>query len=237
MADLLQLFFNTKIYIMKSDMQIQSDVIAQLKWEPSLNAAEIGVAVKNGIVTLSGMVDSYAKKVAAEDAAKKITGVKAIADDIQVGVSPSFRKTDTEIAEAVVSALKWSTTIPDENIKVRVDDGVVSLDGEVEWNYQRSAAQSAIEKLAGIRRINNYIEIKPAVKANDIKQKITSAFVRSATIDSGKIMVETDGGKITLNGTVRSFAEREDAENAAWSAPGVISVVNNLVMEEEAFAF
>lgn len=222
---------------MKSDIQIQNDVIDQLKWEPSLNAAEIGVAVKNGIVTLSGIVDAWSKKIAAEDAAKKIAGVKAVAEDIQVGVSPSFRKTDAEIAEAVVLSLRWNTTIPDEKIKIRVEDGVVSLDGEVEWNYQCAAAESAIEKLTGVRRINNYIKIKPSIKPNNVKQKITSAFIRSATIDSGKIMVETDGGKITLNGTVRSFAEREDAEQAAWSAPGVTSVVNNLVMEKEAFAF
>lgn len=222
---------------MKSDIQIQNDVIAQLKWEPSLNAAEIGVAVKNGIVTLSGIVDAWSKKIAAEDAAKKIAGVKAIAEDIQVGISPSFRKTDAEIAEAVVLSLRWNTTIPDEKIKIRVEDGVVSLDGEVEWNYQCIAAESAIEKLTGVRRINNYIKIKPSIKPNNVKQKITAAFIRSATIDSGKIRVETDDGKITLNGTVRSFAEREDAEKAAWSAPGVTSVVNNLVMEEEAFAF
>lgn len=222
---------------MKSDIQIQNDVIEQLKWEPGLNAAEIGVAVKNGIVTLSGIVDTWSKKIAAEDAAKKIAGVKAVAEDIQVGVSPGFRKTDAEIAEAVVFALRWNTTIPDEKIKIRVEDGVVSLDGEVEWNYLRSAAESAIEKLAGVRRINNYIKIKPSAKPNNVKQKITAAFIRSATIDSGKIMVETDGGKVILSGTVRSFAEREDAEKAAWSAPGVTSVVNNLVMEEEAFAF
>jgi osmotically-inducible protein OsmY len=222
---------------MKSDIQIQNDVIEQLQWEPGLNAAEIGVAVKNGIVTLSGIVDTYSKKIAAEDAAKKIAGVKAIAEDIQVGVSPSFRKTDAEIAEVVVFALKWNTTIPDEKIKVRVEDGVVSLDGEVEWDYQRNAAVNAIEKVAGVRRINNYITIKPSLKPNNVKQKITAAFIRSATIDSGKIWVETDGSKVILNGTVRSFAEREDAEKAAWLAPGVTSVDNNLVMEEEAFAF
>ena len=222
---------------MKSDMQIQQDILEQLQWEPELHAAKIGVAVSNGIVTLSGIVSSYFEKIAAEDAAKKIAGVKAIAEDIQVGGSPSFRKTDTEIAEAVLFALKWHTTIPEGKIKVRVEDGIVSLEGEVEWYYQRNAALNTIEKLAGVRKINNYITIKPLVKPNNIKQKIISAFIRSATIDSEKISVVTDDGKVTLNGTVRSFAEREDAEKAAWSAPGVTEVENNLVMEEEAFVF
>jgi osmotically-inducible protein OsmY len=209
----------------------------QLKWEPGLNAAEIGVAVKNGIVTLSGIVDTYLKKIAAEDAAKKIGGVKAVAEEIQVGRSPGFRKTDAEIADAVLFALKWNTSIPDQKIKVRVEDGVVSLEGELEWGYQRNEAKWAIEKLVGVRRINNFILIKPSLKPANIKEKISAALVRSATIDSEKITVETDGGKVTLRGKVRSIAEREDAENAAWAAPGVTSVVNDLVVEEEEFAF
>jgi len=222
---------------MKNDIQIQQDILEQFKWEPQLHAAEIGVAVKNGIVTLSGIVNTFWEKIAAEDAAKKIAGVKAIAENIQVGTSPSFRKTDAEIAEAVIFALKWNTTIPDEKIKVRVEQGIVSLNGEVEWDYQRSAASYAVEKLSGVRQINNYITIKPLIKPNNIKQKIVSAFIRSATIDSEKISVITDDTKVILNGTVRSFSEREDAEKAAWSAPGVTEVENNLVMEEEAFVF
>lgn len=208
----------------------------QLKWEPGLNAAEIGVAVKNGIVTLSGIVDTYSKKIAAEDAAKKIAGVKAVAEDIQVGMSPNFKKTDAEIADAVVFALRWHASIPNEKIKVKVEEGVVSLEGELEWDYQRKEAIRVVEKLAAVRRINNYIRLKPYLKPENIKDKIEAAFTRSATIDSGKVAVVVDGSKVILHGSVRSMAEHDDAENAAWAAPGVTSVENDLVLEEE-FAF
>jgi osmotically-inducible protein OsmY len=222
---------------MKSDIQIQQDVMDQLKWEPGLHAAEIGVSVKNGIVTLSGLVDSYSEKITAEDATKKIAGVKAVAEDIQVGMSPVYRKTDAEIADAVVFALRWNTSIPDQKIRIKVEDGIVSLEGEVEWEYQRNEVKMAVEKLTGVRGINNYITLKPSLKPVNIKEQITAAFVRSATIDSGKISVATDGGKVILRGRVRSMAEHDDAENAAWAAPGVTSVENDLVLEEEQYAF
>jgi osmotically-inducible protein OsmY len=222
---------------MKSDLQIQRDVMDELKWEPYLNASQIGVAVSNGIVTLSGQVDSYSKKLSAEKAAKRVSGVKAIAEDIQIGVSPAFRKTDTEIAEAILSALKWHSALQEEKIKIKVEDGIVKLDGEVEWEYQRNNAKVAIENLTGVRSVINLITVKPKISPTDIQQKISAAFHRSATIDAEKIQSDVVGNKVTLRGKVRSFAEKEDAENAAWAAPGITSVENKLQIEVPEYAF
>jgi osmotically-inducible protein OsmY len=226
-----------KIYFMKSDIQIQKDVMEQLRWEPFLNASEIGVTVKNGIVTLSGHVDSLSKKLTAEYAAKKIAGVKAIAEDIQIGVSPSFNKTDTEIAEAVLNALKWHSAVQEEKIKIKVENGIVRLEGEVEWDYQRTNARSAIENLAGVRSVLNLITVNPLITAADIENKISSAFHRSATIDSQRIAAEVKGSKVILRGKVRTIAEKEDAENAVWNAPGVMSVESKLEVEVPEYAF
>ncbi len=222
---------------MKSDSQIQKDVMEQLKWEPFLNASEIGVAVKNGIVTLTGQVDSYSKKLTAEKAIKKIAGVKAIAEEIQIGVSPDFKKTDTEIAEAIMNALRWHTAVKEEKIKVRVENGNVRLEGEVEWEYQRNNAKNAIENLTGVRSVTNAITVKSKISTSDIQIKINSAFHRSATIDSAKIKAEVIDGKVTLRGKIRSIAEKEDAEKAVWNAPGITSVDNKLEIEVPAYDF
>jgi osmotically-inducible protein OsmY len=209
---------------MKTDIQIQQDVLNELKWEPFLTSSEIGVAVKNGIVTLTGIVDTYSKKIYAEKAVKRVAGVKAVAEDIQVGLSPSYSKTDTEIADAVFNALKWHTAVQEDKIKIKVDDGVVTLEGEVEWDYQRVAAKTAIQNLAGVRSVLNLITLRPRISPVEIEQKIKSAFHRHASIDSSKISADVLGNKVVLFGKVRSFTEKEDAENAAWSAPGVLHV-------------
>ena len=222
---------------MKSDIEIQKDVMEQLKWEPFLNSAQIGVSVKNGIVTLSGQVDAYSKKIQAEKAAKKVSGVKAIAEDIIVGLSPTYKKTDVEVAESVVNALKWHTMIPEDKIKVSVEEGNVKLEGEVEWEYQRNQAKTTVENLTGVRFVTNLIAVKPKVTPYELQQKINSSFQRSANIDAARITAEVLGSKVILRGKVRSFAEKEDAENAVWSAPGVVSVENKLVIEEPEYAF
>ncbi|MBS1660801.1 MAG: BON domain-containing protein [Bacteroidetes bacterium] len=216
---------------MRTDAEIQKDVMDQLKWEPFLNAAQIGVAVKNGIVTLSGQVDSYSKKFGAELAAKKILGVRAVAEEILVGSSPIYDRSDPEIAEAVLTTLKWHTFVPNEKLKVKVESGTVTLEGQVDWNFQREAAVNAVKNLPGVRHVSNFITLKPAVTTADTKQKISAALHRHAAIDAEKVKVELVGNKVILSGPVRSIAERDDAEQAAWSAPGVTSVENRLSIQ------
>ena len=222
---------------MKSDIQIQNDVLEELRWEPSLNSPEIAVAVKNGIVTLSGQVDSYFKKLTAEQAVKRVAGVKAIAEDIQVRVLPVPCKSDTEIAAAVLNALKWHSAIQEDKIKVKVENGNVKLEGEVDWEYERVSAKTSVENLTGVRSVYNFITIKPKIKPSDISQQITAAFQRSATLDANKIRVEVVGNKVILRGTVRSFAEKEDAEKAARLAPGVSTIESKLEISELEFEY
>ena len=222
---------------MKNDIQIQQDVQQELKWEPFLNSAEIGVAVKNGVVTLSGIVDSYAKKTTAEKAAKRVAGVKALAEDILLSVSPREEKSDAEIAAAALTALKWNSAVRDEKVKIKVENGNVKLDGEVEWEYQRKDAKLAIENLEGVKSVLNLITLKPKIDPINIQNKINNAFHRSATLDSKKITVDVIGSTITLRGTVRPLAEKDDAEIVAWNAPGVLNVKSELLVEEPAYAF
>ncbi len=222
---------------MKNDSRIQNDVMEALRWVPFLNASAIGVAVKNGVVTLSGQVDCYSKKTVAEKTARRVAGVRAIAEDIQVGISPADFKSDAEIAEAVLNALEWHAAVQDERIKIKVEDGNVRLEGEVEWEYERSNAKNAIEDLAGVRSITNLISLRPTVTPSGIQQKINDAFRRTAAIDAEKITAEVVGGKVILRGTVRSFAERDDAEVAAWHAPGVTNVESKLELEVPQYSY
>ncbi len=221
---------------MKTDSEIQKDVMEELKWEPFLNATEIGVAVKNGAVTLSGTVDSYLKKTTAEKAAKRVAGVKAVVEDIEVKYSTDIARNDTEVAQAVLNALKWHSAINEEKIKVKVENGIVTLDGEVDWDFQRNSVILQIENLIGIKKIVNNITVKSGVVPSELKRKISDAFHRSATVDAENIKVDVSGNTIILEGKVRSWAEKNDAEKAVWSSPGITKVKNKLEIDREVFA-
>lgn len=215
----------------KTDAQLQRDVIDELKWDPTVGGAEIGVAAKDGVVTLSGQVDSYAKKYAVERAAERVVGVKAIAEDLTVKVPSSFLRSDTEIAHAVVNALKWDIEVPDERIKSKVENGWIWLEGDVEWQYQKTSAERAVRYLTGVRGVSNLIAVKPKkVSTFEVNHKIKDALKRSAEMDANRITVTAADGEVTLKGTVRSFAERVDAERAAWAAPGVTKVRDEILI-------
>lgn len=222
---------------MKTDSQIQKDVMDELKWEPFLNAEQIGVAVKNSVVTLSGRVDTYSKKACAEKAAKRVAGVKAVAEDIEVSLPGSSQRTDTDIAEAALNALKWHSALREDKIKLKVESGIVTLEGEVDWEFQRDSARMMVENLTGVWSVVNLIKIAPRTSPKELKRHITSAFQRNACIDSENINVEIAGHKAILKGHVRSWAEKEDAEKAAWAAPGITSVENELEINSERILF
>lgn len=219
---------------MKTNDELRKDVMDEIKWNPELHdvATEIGVAVKDGVVTLSGTVDTYRKKVAAEKAAQHVAGVKVVASDVVIKVGLFGKKTDTEIAEAVKNALRWNSSVKEEKIDVKVDDGWVYLDGEVDWHYQRSSIKSSIENLWGVRGVVNNIILKPKpVDLKEMKSKIAEAFHRNATLDSFAITIEANKGRVTLGGTVKSWQERKQAERVAWSSPGVITVDNKIEVD------
>jgi osmotically-inducible protein OsmY len=215
---------------MRSDEEIERDVKAELEWDPDLDATDIAVKVKNGVVTLTGFVKSYTDKYEAEAAAKRVAGVVAVANDLEVRLPSIDERPDPDIARDVVSALKSQLPISWENIKVTVKSGWVTLEGEVEWQYQKTAAENAVRRLKGVRGVINSIALKPHAQPDEIKKKIMEAFKRNAELDANRIMVETNGSEVTLKGTVRSWIEREEAERVAWSAPGVTKVVDQIVV-------
>jgi len=213
-----------------TDEQIQRDVLEELKWDTRVRPNEIGVAVKDGIVTLTGWVDSYLKKIEAEDAAFRVSGVKAVANDIEVRLLSTSERTDPELAAAVLNALKWDAAIPPDKVEVTVSKGWVTLKGEVEFAFQKRDAELAVQHLTGVKGVSNLILVKPRVSPTDLKQKIEQALVRNAQTDAKHITVVVQGSKAILHGTVRSYAEKKAAEDAAWSAPGVSEVENHILI-------
>lgn len=202
---MVQHSLTTNFFEMKTDLKLKNDVLAELEWEPSINASEIGVAVSKGVVTLTGYVGTYSEKLAAEKAALRVDGVKAVAQEIQVKVSGSLMRTDEDIAESALNRLKWAADVPDEKIKVKVENGWITLNGHVNWNYQREAAKNAVKDLVGVRGVSNLISIDVIAEPFGIKDKIRQAFERNALIDADNVTVKIEGKKAILSGNVRSW--------------------------------
>ena len=215
--------------LIHTDEEIQKDVLAELKWDAQVQPNEIGVSVKDGVVTLTGWVDSYLKKWAAEDAAHRVGGVKAVANDIDVKVFNE--RTDPDIAEAAIRALQWDASVPADKIQVTISKGWVTLKGEVNWNFEKQDAERVVRRLTGVKGVSNLITVKPSTTPSELKKRIEDALVRNAKVDANKITVEVLGSKAILKGAVRAWVEKEEAERVAWLAPGVTSVENRITVD------
>jgi osmotically-inducible protein OsmY len=216
---------------MKTDADIRLNVESELQWDPSIDDKKIGVIVNNGVVTLTGEVSYFAGKWTAEDIAKRVSGVRAIANDIQVSIPLSGVRTDTDIAEAAANALRWNVSLSGTQIKPVVKDGWVTLDGKVGWGYQKTSAESTVRNLVGVKGVANNVTVAVTVKAADVKQKIEDAFRRHAVLEAKDIEVKVDSSTVTLKGHVHTWQEHDDAARAAWAAPGVANVENRLVIQ------
>lgn len=213
---------------MTDDASLQQRVIDELQFDPSLDAAHIGVSVRNGIVTLNGHVESFVEKAAAERAARRVRGVKAVAQEIEVRLRGDKRTADDEIAARAIKLLEWDVAVPHEAIQIKVTHGIVTLSGTVDWAYQSAEAEYDVRKLSGVKAVINELRVRPQANVTDVRAQIRGAFERSAELDASRVAVEATAGKIVLSGKVRSWTERQDAERAAWSAPGVTAVENQL---------
>jgi osmotically-inducible protein OsmY len=217
-----------KTELQRNELELRRRVLGELEWEPGVDAAQIGVAVNDGVPTLTGTVSTYAQKLNAEWAVRRLPGVKALVSQVQVRPALSGVRTDSDIARAVVQGLECDVAVPNEKIMARVADGWVTLEGEVNLHFQRAAAERAIRNLAGVKGVSNFITVKPSLQPGDIESRIEAAFRRSAEIDAGNLQVETRDGQVTLRGRVRTWAEREEAERAAWAAPGVSALKDEI---------
>lgn len=217
---------------MRMDTELHRDVLEELRWDPAIHETEIGIAVKNGVVTLTGSVDSYAERYAVDRAVERVTGVKAYANELQVRVPGPHARTDTEIAHDVVDALTWDVEVPHERIRARVTNGWLTLEGDVEWRFQKEAAIQAVRNIAGVCGLTNMVRIVPPRPSGaNVAQTIREALRRSIDHDAHRITVEAKGGRVMLRGAVRSWWERRAAERAAWSAPGVVDVEDQLAVK------
>jgi osmotically-inducible protein OsmY len=216
--------------MMKSDSEIERDVRDELKWNPNLHAEDVAVSVKDGVVTLTGFTKSYTDRLEAEATAKRVAGVHAVANDIEVRLPAIDQRPDPDIARDAVAALKSELPISHDRIKVIVKDGWITLEGAVEWQYQKTSADIAVRKVKGVKGVTNVVTVKPKVEPSELKRKIQEAFKRNAEVDAEHITVEANGSEVVLKGTVRSWIEREEAERVAWSAPGITNVEDRIVV-------